>query len=47
MGREGMPQDVTTHLFGQSHRDGRLLHGPWQGMLVEVMPTHRSAAGVH
>lgn len=28
MGREGMPQDVTTHLFGQADLDGSLLYGP-------------------
>ena len=47
MGCEGMPQDVTTHLFGQSHLDGRLLHSPLQDVFVDMMPTHRSASGVH
>jgi hypothetical protein len=47
MGREGMPQDVTTDRFGQSSRERCPLHGPLEGILMEVMPTHASTAGVY
>jgi hypothetical protein len=47
MGRQGMPQEVTTHRVGQSDLEGSFLNAPLQRILVEVMPTHLAIARVY
>jgi hypothetical protein len=47
IGREGMPQHVATHLFGQCNFYSCILNSPLLGIFVDMMPTHFSTARVH